>query len=63
FHRMVALRAGYKSLFAKDSEEGLTFGGGVQYRMFGASSLMLDYAWADFGVLKEIQKFSIGLTF
>ncbi|MDM7926863.1 MAG: hypothetical protein QUS35_12705 [bacterium] len=39
---MVALRAGYKSLFAKDSEEGLTFGGGVNYRMFGTSSLMLD---------------------
>lgn len=63
FHDMVALRAGYKSLFAKDSEEGLTFGGGVNYRMFGASSLVLDYAWGDFGVLKEIQKFSIGLTF
>jgi hypothetical protein len=63
FHRMVALRAGYKSLFAKDSEEGLTFGGGVNYKMFGTSSLMLDYAWGDFGVLNTIQKFSVGLTF
>jgi hypothetical protein len=31
--------------------------------MFGTSTLMLDYAWGDFGVLNTIQKFSVGLTF
>lgn len=63
FHRMVSLRWGYKSLFARDSEEGLCFGGGINYKLFGQTTLHLDYAWGDFGVLSDIQKFSLGLGF
>jgi len=63
YRRMLSLRAGYKSLFSTDSEEGLTFGAGVQMRMFGTTSLFVDYAWGDFGILKESQKFSIGVGF
>jgi hypothetical protein len=63
YHRMVSLRAGYKSLFARDSEEGLSFGGGVTTKVFGRAAIRLDYAWGDFGILQDIQKFSLGLSF
>jgi hypothetical protein len=63
YHRMVSLRAGYKSLFARDSEEGLSFGGGLTTKVFGRTAIRLDYAWGDFGILKDIQKFSLGLSF
>ena len=63
FHKMVSLRCGYKALFARDSEEGLCFGGGLNYKVFGQTTLHLDYAWGDFGVLNDIQKFSLGMSF
>jgi hypothetical protein len=63
YRRMVSLRAGYKALFARDSEEGLSFGGGVTTKVFGRAAVRLDYAWGDFGRLKDIQKFSVGLGF
>jgi hypothetical protein len=63
FHKMFALRAGYKSLFARDSEEGLCFGAGVNYKLLGYTNIMIDYAYEDFGVLKEVQLFTLGLGF
>jgi len=63
YHRLVSLRAGYKSLFARDSEEGLSFGGGVTTKVFGRAAVRLDYAWGDFGRLQDIQKFSLGIGF
>jgi long-subunit fatty acid transport protein len=63
FHKMFALRAGYKSLFAKDSEEGLCLGAGIHYKLMGYTNLMIDYAYEDFGVLKDVQLFSLGLGF
>jgi predicted porin len=62
FNKMVSLRAGYKTLFAKESEEGLSLGAGIHYPV-GGVRLMLDYAYHDFGVLKDVQKFSIGIGF
>ncbi len=63
FDNMFALRAGYKSLFARDSEQGLSFGAGVNYRLFGQTNIKIDYAYQDFGVLQEVQLFTIGLGF
>ena len=63
FDKFLSLRAGYKSLFLKDSEESFTFGFGVQQRLVGNILLKVDYAYADFGRLKEIQKFSLGIAF
>ena len=33
FNNMVSLRGGYKTLFAENSEEGLSLGGGLKYRI------------------------------
>lgn len=52
-----SLRAGYQNLFLKDSEVGLTLGAGLQ----GAVAdfrFQFDYAWADFGRLKETHRFT-----
>ncbi len=63
FGKMMSLRCGYQRLFERNSEEGLCFGGGVNCKVLGQTMIHLDYAWGDFGVLKEIQKFSMGMSF
>ncbi|MDZ7261140.1 MAG: PorV/PorQ family protein [candidate division KSB1 bacterium] len=63
FNNLFALRAGYKSLFARYSEEGLTCGAGLNYKLRGAFTLRIDYGYEDFGVLKNVQMFTVGLSF
>jgi hypothetical protein len=63
FDRMVSLRAGYKSMFARDSEEGLSLGAGLKYSVGRGVSLAIDYAYREFGRLNDVQKFTIGLGF
>lgn len=62
FKDLIALRAGYRSLFLPDSEEGFTAGGGLNYRISGFG-FRLDYAYEDFGRLNNIQKFTVQLIF
>lgn len=56
-------RAGYKSLFREDSEEGLTAGVGLYFRLVGTAKIKLDYAYADFGRLETVNRFSLGFNF
>lgn len=63
FRNNLYLRFGYKSLFLKDSEEGLTAGAGFSYRMIGNIRVHMDYAYADFGILNSVQRFSLGILF
>jgi hypothetical protein len=58
-----ALRAGYRSLFLTESEESMTLGAGVRYPILGGTMIYADYAFADFGILENIHKFSIGIDF
>jgi len=60
---LIALRGGYKALGRKDSEEGLTFGGGLHYPLTGATTVKIDYAYADWGRLDYVHRFSMGLAF
>jgi len=60
---MFALRAGYASLMAKDSEQGLTLGGGMKYTFSRSLALKLDYAYESFGRFDNIQKFTLALAF
>ncbi len=59
----VFLRAGYKNLFMIDNEEGLTAGLGVAYKFYSNITLKIDYAYADFGVLENVQRLSLALEF
>ena len=57
------LRAGWKSLFERDTEQGWTLGGGLRYRITGTLHVKVDYAYEDFGRLKNVQYLSVGVTF
>lgn len=63
FMRRYFLRAGYRNLFLRNGEEGLTLGAGVDLTLFGGIHALLDYAYADFGRLQNTQRFSIVLRF
>jgi len=63
FSNMIALRAGYKSLMLDNSEEGLTLGLGINYDFAPDLGIFIDYAYQDFGVLKNTQHFSVGVRF
>ncbi len=63
YDNLVSLRAGYKSLFLTDSEEGLTLGIGLRQSLVGSVALLVDYAYQDFGRLSNIQKISFGINF
>ena len=55
------VRAGYKSLFMRNSEEGLTLGGGVNYKFSNQITVMFNYGWANYGRLQSVQFIDIGL--
>jgi hypothetical protein len=59
----IALRGGYKALGRKDSEEGLTFGGGLRYPLTMGTAVKIDYAYSDWGRLDYVHRFSMGLEF
>lgn len=57
------LRGGYRDLFIRDAEGGLTVGGGVIARFLGNFQVKVDYAFADFGRLENVHRFSVGIIF
>lgn len=57
------LRAGYESLFERDSINGLSLGAGVHYKLQNSMILIFDYGWADWGVFSSVNRFSVGLGF
>lgn len=63
WNEQVYLRGGYKSLFQQDSEEGLTVGGGVKYRIPAFGEIGLDYAYVTFGILENLQTFDLSIKF
>ena len=60
---MLFLRGGYNALFQTDTEAGLTMGAGIDYKLFSASNIRVDYAFADMGRLGDVSRFTLGLTF
>ena len=66
YNDMFFLRAGHKSIGASGSKdglrEGLSFGAGLQYTL-AATTLKVDYGFKDFGILKPVQMFNLGLSF
>ena len=54
-------RVGYKSAFLRDSEQGLTWGLGLHYGITNVATIKLDYGFADYGRLKNVQYISLGV--
>jgi len=63
WNEMLFLRAGMKSLFEDETEQGLTLGTGLSYRVVEAVRVEIDYAYQDFGRLKNVHYFSLGVRF
>lgn len=63
YDEMLFLRVGYKSLFLRDTEQGLTFGGGINYNFTNNLSIIVNYGFADYGRLKNVQFFDVALRF
>jgi len=57
------VRAGYKSLFERDTEQGLTLGLGFNYRLSTVLKFLFDYAYQDFGRLEGVHYISVGIKF
>jgi hypothetical protein len=54
------LRAGYRG---NTDEEGITLGAGTRINIANKTELIIDYAYADFGIFNSVQHFSIGIKF
>ncbi len=63
YNDLLFLRGGYKSLFLDDSEQGLTLGAGIKYELSLGNFIQINYAYADYGRLKDIQYIDVALTF
>ncbi|MCF6268416.1 MAG: PorV/PorQ family protein [Melioribacteraceae bacterium] len=63
FKEVFYLRGGYKALFKRDSEEGLTGGVGVIYFITDFIPLSVDYSYSTFGILNDIHRFSVEIGF
>jgi hypothetical protein len=60
FNKMFYLRGGYR--FNID-EGGLTFGTGIDLKIWGDRAAVIDYSFADLGILKSVHRFSLALSF
>lgn len=63
FNDFLALRGGYRDLFLKDPEFGLTAGFGLKQLVMGNISITFDYAFQELKHLQNVQKFSVGVNF
>ncbi|MFH0881633.1 MAG: PorV/PorQ family protein [bacterium] len=57
------LRAGWKTLFLEDTEQGLTAGAGIRYYLVGNTAFVADISYADFGRLERVIRYSLGIMF
>jgi len=63
YHDLLYLRAGYKTIGRVNSEEGLTAGLGVAFTVPSMARIIIDYAYAEFGLLGDIHTFGVGFAF
>jgi hypothetical protein len=64
FLNLFFIRGGYESAFETDAQNGLTLGGGIDYyNEASAIGVRFDYAWSDWGILDNAQRFSVAVIF
>lgn len=61
FVNLLFLRGGYQNLFLTDNESGLTLGAGLLIDSSGFN-FRFDYAWNDYGLLGNAQRFTVGIA-
>ncbi len=63
FRETFFARVGYKSLFLQNSEQGLTWGAGVNIGVSSSTLVRMDYAFANYGRLENVQYVSLTVTY
>ncbi|HQI40917.1 MAG: hypothetical protein B6D44_04405 [Ignavibacteriales bacterium UTCHB2] len=63
YDELLFIRGGYKSLFQVNSEQSFTLGAGINYEMTNGIYIKFNYAYGDYGRLKNIQYIDIGIVF
>lgn len=63
FGEMIFLRAGYRALYLRDSDEQFTLGAGIDYDIIRGYNLAVDYAFEQFDRLSNVHKFSVAIRF
>lgn len=61
YDEMFMVRLGYRQLFMNNSEGGLTFGGGLKYKVTDNLGVIVNYAYANYGRLTDVHFFDISL--
>ena len=61
YDEMFMLRAGFRQLFLKNLEGGLTVGAGLKYRISDGLGIAINYAYADYGRLLDVHFFDVSL--
>ena len=59
---LISLRGGYKGMFLKDNQEGLTLGAGLNYAL-GVFEVGFDYSYQNYEFLNYTHSFGINLKF
>ncbi|MFA3783696.1 PorV/PorQ family protein [Melioribacteraceae bacterium 4301-Me] len=60
---LISIRGGYKTLFLKDSQEGLTLGAGIKYDGLKVFSLRIDYSYQRLKYLDNMHSFGVIIGF
>jgi hypothetical protein len=63
YDEMAFARIGYNSLFNDQSEQGLTWGVGFYIQVTNLNGIKVDYAFADYGRLNDVQYVSVSVTY
>jgi opacity protein-like surface antigen len=63
WNELFLVRAGYKSVFQEDSDQGLTLGFGLHMRIVDHVKIKVDYAYQEFNRLPDVHQFSFGINF
>lgn len=62
YDEMLFVRVGYKALFMNNTESSLTFGGGINYAFSDNLKITINYGFADYGRLENVQFVDFGLA-
>lgn len=63
FNDLISLRGGYKALFLKDTQEGLTLGAGIKYDGLKYFRIEVDYSYQQMKYLDNLHSFGVMLSF
>ncbi|MCX6170122.1 MAG: PorV/PorQ family protein [Ignavibacteriales bacterium] len=63
FNDLISFRGGYKALFLKETQEGLTLGAGIKYDGLKFFKISIDYSFQKLQYLDNVHSFGVMLSF